>query len=223
LGISHLSLSTAENPSVTPTAFAARGHRSNHIMQATKPTPKYDSSSTTTIGIHHTKDGHKFISHNNILTAACRPNCLLCNNKHANPWHPTENCPYKHPTQILPKDVRKRVMQHSALHGAEKKDYTKDQDLPNSKPSPPQAASAITTTDEYLPVTSTQSIDPPTLEHVESVPVHDEDEIIDTEYFDLPLPAPTANVASVSSTDLYQDLEPDTVNCNPLQYLSYES
>jgi hypothetical protein len=43
-----------------------------------------------------------------------------------NPWHPTENCPYKHPTQILPVDVCKRVMQHNALHGAEKKDCTKD-------------------------------------------------------------------------------------------------
>jgi hypothetical protein len=192
-------------------------------MQATQSTPKYDSSSTTTIGIHRTKDGCKFISHNNILTAAHHPYCLLCNNKHANPWHPTENCPYKHPTQSLPIDVCKRVMQHNALHGAEKKDYTKDQYLPNSKPSPPQAARTITTTDEYLPVSSSQSVDQPSLEHVESVPIHDEDEIIDTEYFDLPLPTPTENIASVSSTDLYQDLEPDTVICDPLQYLSYES
>jgi hypothetical protein len=109
-------------------------------------------------------------------------------------------------------------MQHNALHVAEKKDYTKDQDLPNSKPSPPQAARTITTTDEYLPVSSSQSIDQHSLKHGESVPIHDEDEIIDTEYFDLPLPTPTENVASVSSTDLYQDLEPDTVICDPLQY-----
>jgi hypothetical protein len=192
-------------------------------MQATKCTPKYDSSSTTTIGIHCTKDGCVFISHNNVLTAARLPNCLLCNNKHANPWHLTENFPYKHPTQSLPIDVRERVMQHNALHRAEKKDYTKDQDLPNSKPSPPQAASAITTTDEYLPVSFSQSVDQPSLEHVESVPIHDEDEIIDTKYFDLPLPTPTENVSSVSSTDFYQDLEPDTVICDPLQFLSFES
>ena len=51
----------------------------------------------------------------------------------------------------------------------------------------------------------------------------EEDEIIETEYFDLPLPPPMANIASIPSSDFYKDLEPDTVITDPLQYLSYES
>jgi hypothetical protein len=34
-------------------------------------------------------------------------------------------------------------MQHNALHGSEKQDYNKEQDLPQTKSTPPQAASAI--------------------------------------------------------------------------------
>jgi len=41
-------------------------------------------------------------------------------------------------------------MQHNALHGAEKKDYTKDQDIPTTKSTPPQAASAVSTPDDTL-------------------------------------------------------------------------
>ena len=26
--------------------------------------------------------------------------CLLCNNQHPNPWHPTEQCPFKDPSLI---------------------------------------------------------------------------------------------------------------------------
>ena len=198
--------------------FAARTNASS--SKQVLSTPKH-----TTIDIHHTKDGRKFVSHNNLLSPAKKPSCLLCNNKHANPWHPTENCPYKHPTQILPNDIRERVMQHNALHGAEKKDYTKDQDLPNTKPSPPQAASAITTSLEEIqhpssPDTSFESH--PTISS-NNDNFDDNNEIIDTEYFDLPLAPPIANAASIPTSQLYTDLDPDTIITDPLQYLSYES
>jgi len=211
-------LQSSTDTSTIPMPFAARTHASPSKQVLT--TPKH-----TTIGIHHTKDGRKFVSHNNLLSPAKKPSCLLCNNIHANPWHPTENCPYKHPTQILPKDIRERVMQHNALHGAEKKDYTKDQDLPNTKPSPPQAASAITTSLEEIqnpssPDTSFESH--PTISSNNDT-FDDNNEIIDTEYFDLPLAPPIANAASIPTSQLYTDLEPDTIITDPLQYLSYES
>jgi hypothetical protein len=114
-------------PTGTPeTLFAARGFsnianmsKSNNSSSSVPSTQR-----STTIEIHRTKDGRKFISHNNKLLSQKSPLslCQLCFNKHVNPWHPTENCPYKHPTQILPRDVREHVMQHNALHGAEKKD-----------------------------------------------------------------------------------------------------
>jgi len=221
-GISTLS-SSIDTLSIAPTAFAARSYRSSHTMTNTKqPTSKHDSNQST-IGLHRTKDGRKFISHNNVLTPARQPSCLLCNNKHANPWHPTENCPYKHPTQILPKDVRERVMQHNALHGAKKKDYNIDQDLPALKASPPQAAIAMTTNIESTSNLSDSSSYDQNIVSPPSDLLLEEDEIIETEYFDLPLPPPMANIASIPSSDLYKDLEPDTVITDPLQYLSYES
>ncbi len=206
---------SVDTPSTTPLPFAARGVVQHNSTKHTA-TP---SLRPTTIGIHRTRDGRKFVSHNNMLTPARRPTCLLCSNKHANPWHPTENCPYKHPTHILPKDIRERVMQHNALHGAEKKDYTRDQDLPTMKTSPPQAASAITPSEEKHNESSITPLDSST----DSIDFQDDNEIIDTEYFDLPLPPPTANLASTSDSNPYKDIEPDTVITDPLQYLSYES
>jgi hypothetical protein len=207
---------SVDTTSTTPLPFAARGviHHSSPKQTNTTPSPR-----STTISIHRTRDGRKFLSHNNVLAAARRPTCLLCSNKHANPWHPTENCPYKHPTHILPKDIRERVMQHNALHGAEKKDYTRDQDLPTMKTSPPQAASAITPSEEKHNESSITPLDSST----DSIDFQDDNEIIDTEYFDLPLPPPTANLASTSDSNPYKDIEPDTVITDPLQYLSYES
>jgi hypothetical protein len=221
---------TAEIQTNTPMPFAARS--------ATIPSPDHNStkpshSSThsvarsTTIGIHRTHDGRKFVPHNNnLLSSARKPSCLLCSNKHVNPWHATEDCPYKHPTQILPKDVRKHVMQHNALHGAEKKNYTKDQDLHNAKASPPQAASAITTstdTDQITTSINTSSENFATAPLPDVMDLPGNDEIVETEYFDIPLPPPMANAASISNSALYHDLEPDTIVTDPLQYLSYES
>ncbi len=90
----------------TPMLFAARSiaqSPTNHPTTKSNHPPL--SNHSTTIGIHCTRDGRKFVSHNNTLSTARQPTCLLCANKHVNPWHPTKNCPYKHPTQILPKGV----------------------------------------------------------------------------------------------------------------------
>jgi hypothetical protein len=88
-------------------------------------------------------------------------------------------------------------MQHNALHGAEKKDYTKDQDLPTTKPSPPQAASATITFTEEIVSDSLHEVSPqshPTISSDNDI-LHEDDEIVDTEYFDLPLAPPIANAA----------------------------
>jgi hypothetical protein len=155
-----------------------------------------------------------------ITTISCRQRVNL--HAYFDPWHSTEDCPYKHPTHILPKDVRERVMQHNALHGAENKNYCKNQDLPNAKASPPQAASAIvTSTDTNQISDSKKKTSSEDSQNVVDLP--DADEIVETEYFDIPLLPPTANSASVSDTALYSDLEPDTIVTDPLQYLSYES
>jgi len=210
--------------STTSTPFAARGVVQNPSKNtSTKTSNNTSSLQSPTKGIHHTWDGCKFISHNNILSTAHRPTCLLCSNKHVNPWHPTENFPYKHPTQILPKDVRNHVMQHNALHGAEKKDYTRDQDIPTTNSTPPRAASAITTPEEQVVAQTQPSSASSHIKASLDALVLDDDEIIETEYFDLPLPPPTANLAFTANSNIFADLEPDTVITDPLQYLSYES
>jgi hypothetical protein len=129
--ITTLSLPT-EQTTIDPSAFAVRSNISRHTQPSNTST-----SSTTTIGLHRTRDGRKFITHNNNVASAHHPTCLLCHYKHVNPWHETNNCPLKHPTHILPKDVREHVLQHNALHGAEKSDYTKDQDIQNKASTPP--------------------------------------------------------------------------------------
>jgi len=140
-------------------------------------------------------------------------------NKHVNPWHETNNCPFKHPTHILPKDVRERILQHNALHGAEKSDYTKDQDIQNKAPTPPQAASAITSIDPSIDTSPTVK---PALESSSDDQQPDiHDEIVETEYFDIPFPPAVVNLAS--TTDPYQDIEPDLFLTDALQYLAYDS
>jgi hypothetical protein len=111
-------------------------------------------------------------------------------------------------------------MQHNALHGAEKSDYTKEQDLPNQKASPPQAASGITTSDDSTLSSINTSSD---AEQLTDIVTNENDEIVDTEYFDLPFPPPTANRATLSEATAYNDLEPNTLIMDSLQYLAYDS
>jgi len=51
----------------------------------------------------------------------------------------------------------------------------------------------------------------------------DDNEIIETEYFDIPLVSATANAASTTMDTPYADIESDAVITDHLQYLSYES
>ena len=98
---------------------------------------------SSTISIHHTKGGRRFLAVGNnstnnkpklrdTSTNHQMPPCKLCLNKHTNPWHSEDDCPNKHPTQIIPKHIRERVMQHNALHGAENRNYSKNQDTPDA-------------------------------------------------------------------------------------------
>ncbi len=198
---------------------------------STKPVP-------TTVKIHHTKNGRRFLTLNKPSDTHSRENtherqsphqpppCTLCLNKHVNPWHGSDSCPYKHPTHILPKDVRERVMQHNALHGAEKRDFSKDQDTPDQHKQPPQDTghSAITPSEEFQSP-DTQPIIP--TNNIQSTPtdVDPDLEIIETEYFDLPTPPATANKAVLSPTNdkLYSDVDPDEIITDHLQYISYYS
>jgi len=193
---------------------------------------------STTVKIHHTKNGRRFLTLNKPNATTSRgnnhdrtspnqpPPCTLCLNKHVNPWHSSDSCPYKHPTHILPKDVRERVMQHNALHGAEKRDFSKDQDTPDQHKQPPQATghSAITTSEE-LQSSDTQPIIPTNNIPSDPTDVDPDLEIIETEYFDLPTPPATANKAIISPTHdkLYSDDDPDKIITDHLQYISYYS
>jgi len=220
-GITTLSIPVVTSP-ITPTAFAAHGHHpTKHTMINKSLSPKPTSSLITTIRLHQTRDGRKFISHNNVLSSTPQPTCLLCHNKPVNPWHDTTNCPHKHPTQVLPKDIRERVMQHNALHGAEKLDYTKSQDLPDKKSTPPQAASAITSVTDSIATTLSSS---PALDtSTDTTTPTDADEIVETEYFDIPFPPAIANLATTTSPNPYQDIESDAFIPDALQYLAYDS
>jgi hypothetical protein len=118
-------------------------------------------------------------------------------------------------------------MQHNALHGAEKKDFTKTQDVQNAKHTPPQATghSATLLESSYLPISSdlpsspTNSIETSLEDPSELEP---SDEIIETEYFDVPFPPSTGNAAT-SNTLPYADIDCDSVITDRLQYLSYDS
>jgi len=51
----------------------------------------------------------------------------------------------------------------------------------------------------------------------------DTDEIIDTEYFDIPFPPATANMATTSNTQQFEDIDSASTITDHLQYLSYDS
>jgi len=230
--ISYLNVPTDDLILSGPTPIAARGfsQATSHSTNSTRHLSTSRSSPlSTTIGIHKTKDGRKFISHNNTVLHPKKPLCQLCFNKHVNPWHPTENCPYKHPTQIIPRDVRERVMQHNAIHGAEKKDYTKTQDTPHAATSPPQATgnSATTLESSHIPIIPTEqpenNIDSSSPSAASTQSFEDTDEIIDTEYFDIPFPPATANMATTSNTQQFEDIDSASTITDHLQYLSYDS
>ncbi len=205
------------------------------------PTDPIVARGSSTISIHHTKGGRRFLAVGNnstnnkpklrdTSTNHQKPPCKLCLNKHTNPWHSEDNCPYKHPTHIIPKDIRERVMQHNALHGAENRNYSKNQDTPDATKTPPIATghSAVTTSTEILPeLPSDQSASNLDTDSPQAT-IDDLDptlEIVNTEYFDVPFPPATANrVTSTSDqTPFFNDIDPDEIITDHLQYLSYNS
>ena len=198
---------------------------------STKPT----KPSTQSYALHRTKDGRQFLSHNLSIMSQCPSPCKLCHNKPVNPWHTTDNCPYKHPTHIIAKDVRERIMQHNALHGAEKPGFSKSQDISHATSSPPLATGhrAIVDSDILDSTSSDHHSNSDTLsDNNLSDSIEDQlenvDEIVDTTYFDVPIPPPIVNNAStnpqqLNNNDFYSDLQPDTYITDPLQYMSYSS
>ncbi len=119
-------------------------------------------------------------------------------------------------------------MQHNAIHGTEKKDFTKNQDLPRSGPHPPCTAAAgcstvlgtpIDATPDPIPIlpsSSTTDIDLTRLE--EGNPLTADDKIIESEYFTYPI-VPEANVSQPTSSDITSD----EIITDHLQYISYYS
>jgi len=192
-------------------------HRGIQNNNNTKPA----GSVTKSVSIHHTRDGRRYVS--DVSKVACN----FCFNIHPNPWHTADNCPFKHPTHIIEKAVRERVMQHNALHGAENATYTKDQDSPMKPHAPPTSATANSAT---LCPTGPEVISPapitlseqPTVSnsHFDEAQLTSDDEIVHTETFDVPI-LPTANMGQTPS--LTEDFALDELIFDPNHYLSYSS
>jgi hypothetical protein len=195
-------------------------HQTNH---------KQHYNNNNTFGIHRTRDGRKFITTTNSTTTnQSRIACTLCYNKHVNPWHPTENCPYKHPTHIIDKEIRERVMQHNAIYGTEKKNFNKTTDITRPGPHQPKTAAAgniiIPTTSSDPPLhPSTTSNSPPATDTdltrlEEGNHLSPDNEVIESDYFSYPIPA-EANLGHFTSPDFTAD----EIISDHLQYLSYHS
>jgi hypothetical protein len=183
---------------------------------------KHAGSHHKEVSVHHTRDGRRYISDNSSKIA-----CNLCFNKHPNPWHTANNCPFKHPTHIIEKAVRERVMQHNALHGAENQDYSKNQDSPSKPHAPPTSATANRA---LFCDTKTNIISPSPLRHSDQsilqdtllvdLPIDSADEIVHTDIFQVPV-IPTANMGQ--SPSLQEDFSLDDLIFDPNHYLSYNS
>jgi hypothetical protein len=153
--------------------------------------------------------------------------CLLCNNQHPNPWHPTEQCPFKDPSLIQNKLIRDNVLQPNTLDGKTNNKlglklltqhpYTKivkleDLNIPtldheNNQPLPPEPA---TNSDDQL-----EHIFHPIPDTSSDTEEHDEDaQCIDTQYFDVP--TPTANF---SKTNLDSPMSGSAFLMHQISYL----
>jgi hypothetical protein len=109
-------------------------------------------------------------------------------------------------------------MQHNALHGAEKKDYNKTQDVPNALSTPPQATGHSATALESSPLSSelseqptSDSLDSSTTHHSKIPSLNDSDEIVETEYFDIPFAPATANAATINKPTTFSDIDSDSI------------
>ena len=210
-GSSHNRTGTSHNNNMS---HAHRGPLNNNNINSV-------GSVNKSVTIHQTRDGRHYVS--DVSKVACN----LCFNKHPKPWHTADNCPFKHPTHIIEKAVRERVMQHNALHGAENKAYTKDQDSPMKPHAPPTSATANSAT---LCHTEPKVISSPNNYLSEQPPLHttlldeipftSDDEIVHTEIFQVPV-LPTANMGQTPS--LHEVFALDELIFDPNHYLSYSS
>ncbi len=120
-------------------------------------------------------------------------------------------------------------MQHNAIFGSEKQNFSKTQDLPRAVKHPPCSAALghrVTLLDETTPevLDTTEPLPSPpdtdlTLTRLEEgTPLAPDDEIIESEYFDYPI-SPAANFCQSTSLECASD----DIITDHLQYLSYHS
>ena len=137
------------------------------------------------------------------------------------------NCPFKHPTHIIENVVRKRVMQHNALHGAGNQAYSYNLDSPSKSHAPPTSATTncailCDTKPEIVSSVNIIQLEPPILQDtlVDDVLLDSADEIVHTEIFQVPV-IPTANMGQ--SPSIQEDFSQDELIFYPNHYLSYSS
>lgn len=207
----------------TPLTNNNRNNNNSHHHSTKSTTQTNTNQQNRRFTLHHTSNGKRFISESPNST---RAQCSLCFNKHPNPWHDTMHCPFKHTTHIIDKAIRKRVMQHNALHGAENRHFTKDLDSPSTGNKPISSLHSPATANCAITDNSTTDIDS-TLDH-EPFPSptlndHELHEIVNTETFEVPL-LPQANMGHTSPLpNITEDFALDDLIFKPTQYLSYSS
>jgi hypothetical protein len=160
--------------------------------------------------------------------------CRLCNNQHPNPWHTTDNCPFKDPTFTQNKLIWENVMQHNSLHGRINKKYSKDTDtsIPSLHPSLKHPPKTTKVADLQLPALDHHSTDTPSPEPIPEYPYHPipddsnqhDDSFLDPQNFEVP--SLTAHRGTTTyyppSTD-DDDHDHSGLPFDPLQYLRYSS
>jgi hypothetical protein len=223
-------------------AHQPSNHRSTHSSRplgspSNNNKPHQFSNNNVSFGIHRTRDDRCFITNTNPQKHhPIKPLCDLCFNKHVNPWHSTADCPLRHPTHIINKDIRERVMQYNALNGSMKKDFTKTQDTSRSLITSTTPATgrrvtildSVTDNHESTPlINTTPSPTSPSNDVIiqleEGTTTPDNNEIIDTEYFNLPIP-PVANTGYITPTSFSpDDISPGELIHDHEQYLNYNS
>ncbi len=184
---------------------------------------------------HHTKGKQPMLKRPPQATlSSTSAKCRLCNNQHPNPWHTTENCPFKDPTFIQNKLIRENIMQHNSLHGRHNKNYSKDMDVPSH---PPRHSSDLPMKTARLVNQHIPTLDhTPNIEHatdtdpsnnyyhdIPTEPSPSDDSIINTTQFDIP--RPTANHGTTTYNPISSDDDHDHSDLpfDPLQYLQYSS
>jgi hypothetical protein len=144
----HIILAETSGPWKTIRAHRRRPHHTTELLPwATSPTPIVCSSNMSLLPdpeayrtMYRPSPTHISNNPNNKSTLKRPPmatlpsasnKCRLCNNQHPNPWHVTENCPFKDPTFIQNKLIRENVMQHNSIYGRVNKHFSKETDIPS--------------------------------------------------------------------------------------------